>query len=215
MTLQSTGAVGRLLSLATLCGALLGTLAQLPACPSTNGAVRALADEGAAPSLGVTVTSPAPADVAGPSDGEVAWRPVDEETGAGPDAQAAADNGAAGQTTAGSPAAPDAGAAGTDAPQTASGQTASAPGTAAFARTAELPDGLDADQLADLAGTPCGPDATRALETGVPMAGGASASPADVLLAVAAQACQRDAAPQVEGCDPATGRIAYHTAPAR
>lgn len=63
--------------------------------------------------------------------------------------------------------------------------------------------GFDAD------GIPVGPDMTRAEESGLPMAGGVSASPAETLLQEAERRFEDGSAPEVLAVDAATGRLEY------
>lgn len=56
---------------------------------------------------------------------------------------------------------------------------------------------------------PTGPDATLAEATGMPMAGGPSASPLETLLQVVAKYQDRDIAAAVEAYDEATGEVVY------
>ena len=63
--------------------------------------------------------------------------------------------------------------------------------------------GFDAD------GIPVGPDMTRAEESGLPMAGGVSANPAETLLEEAERRFEDGSSPEVIAVDGATGRLEY------
>ena len=71
------------------------------------------------------------------------------------------------------------------------------------------PDAAAPDAAETSDGTPCGPDATLALETGVPMAGGESANPMDALLETVARQQVEGSPIEVAYADEDTGQVAY------
>ncbi len=71
------------------------------------------------------------------------------------------------------------------------------------------PDATAPDAVETSDGTPCGPDATLALETGVPMAGGESANPMDALLETVARQQVEGSPIEVAYADEDTGQVAY------
>ncbi len=189
-------------------GLALGLYTLAPCCPAPAPAAQ--------PDPGVTVTEPtAPPDGA---DGEAVQGVASETSGVELDGAAAPTDGGV---------ADDGGAAAEEA-QSRTGDG----GPSAGAETGESPDegteeadagtaaaeglegigvarALDAAAAADLEGTPYGPDMTGAEETGLPVAGGASADPMEVLLAVVRQRQAEGFPVTVEMADPATGRVVY------
>ncbi len=73
----------------------------------------------------------------------------------------------------------------------------------------EAPGAMEPDSADDTPSFPDGPDMTHAEETGMPVAGGTSSDPFEVLLAVAREQQERYGAPPIVAADEATGRISY------